>query len=169
MLRISTSRTRILAATMLCALTAAAAGCGSSSEKFSSGEADRALAALDATQQAVDEGRCTAAERRVQVLISQASRINSDRPDLGAAYARSAERLQQLVARECVNVKETGPTGESTSPTGATHEPTKPTGPTEAPQTPNPEPTGGGAPNPPPGQQNNDNNSPGDSGGARPG
>jgi hypothetical protein len=159
---ISPSRTRSVAAIALCALAAAISGCGSSNEKFSSGEADRALAALDEIQQNVDQGRCTAADRRVQVLINQASRINSDRPDLGAAYARSAERLQQLVTRECVNVKEASPTDEVTGTTGPTDEPTKSTGPTETPNPPEPEPTGTPTPQPEP------DNQPGDSGGARP-
>src|SRR4051794_39427981 len=104
---------------LVCATAVAAAGCGTWNEQFTSTEADRALAALDSVQELVDEGRCKSAQRRVQLLIDQATRVNNDRPDLGAAYAKSAERLQQLVERECVEIKETSPTDEVTSSTGS--------------------------------------------------
>ena len=171
---IDRSRARILAATLLCAVAAGAAGCGTSAEQFTQSEADKALAALDSIQSLIDDGRCKAAQRRVQLLIDQASKINRDRPDLGAAYAKSAERLQQLVARECVEIKEaTSPTGEVTGTTGADG-PTSTPEPTATPEPPAPEPTGGGAPVQPdtPNQnQNGNGNGNGtapDSGGVRP-
>jgi hypothetical protein len=143
---------------LLCAIAVAAAGCGTSNEKLSSGEADRALAALDSVQELVDDGRCKAAQRRVQLLIDQASKVNSDRQDLGAAYAKSAKRLQELVTRECVEIKETSPTGEVTSATGASG-PTETPEPTSTPEPPQPEPTGGGTvPNPPDNNGNGNGN-----------
>ncbi|MGH2906307.1 MAG: hypothetical protein ACRDKI_06000 [Solirubrobacterales bacterium] len=155
--------------TIFCALALVAAlalgGCGTSGEKFTSTEADRALAALDSIQDLVDEGRCKTAQRRVDVLVLQAAKVNSDRQDLGAAYAESAKRLQQLVARECVEIKE--------SPTGETGE-TGQTGPTETPEpthtpTPTPEPTNGGTPpqqpNNPPNNGNGNGNGNGNNGG----
>ena len=124
-----------------------AGGCGPSGEKFSGAEADRALAQLDAIQQLVDQGRCTAAQRRVNILVAQAANINQNRADLGAAWAKSTQRLQQLVTRECVEVKATQPTGGGTASTGATGEPTGTTQATPEP-TPAPPQTGGGvAPN----------------------
>lgn len=155
-------------------------GCGSSDQKFSSAESNRALAALDAIQQYVDEGECSKAQSRVTVLAGQAAHINRNRPDLGSAYASSVARLQELVDRECVEITPSGPTTEPTESTGAT-------------STPQPEPaptpdtggnggdTGGGA-QPDNGNGNGDQNNgddgngnggqnqtnPGDSGGASP-
>jgi hypothetical protein len=108
-----------------------ATGCGSSDETFTSGEADRALAALDATQEYVDDGRCTAAARRVRALATQSTHINSDRPELGEAWAGSVARLQTLVARECVEITETTPTEPTTAATGPTEKPTPEPEPTE--------------------------------------
>lgn len=134
--------------TILAALLAVATGCGDSQERFSDQEADRALAALDAMEAAAAEGRCTVAQSRVRALIGQAQTINKDRPELGAAYAESLDRLQALVEAECdqrqVEPTEpvTGETGETAEPTGTTSEPTppEPTGSPE-PTTPTPEPT----------------------------
>lgn len=162
---------------LLCAIAVTAAGCGASSEKLSQSDADRALAALDSIQELIDEGRCKAAQRRVDLLIAQASNVNSDRQDLGTAYAKSAERLQQLVARECVEIKETSPTDEVTASTGSTgaSETPEPTNTPDAPQT---DPTNGGTvpdpPNPDAGNggnaepDGNTNEAPAESGGVRP-
>ena len=162
-------RARELAATTICALALfAVTGCGSSDEKFASDEADRALAALDALQEYVDEGRCNAAESRVRALAVQSTRVNRDRPELGEAWASSVARLQELVVRECVEIREpTSSTGE-TGETGPTEEPTGTPEPEPQPQPePEPEPTGGGQqPGQPPGNGGNEN--PGDSGGASP-
>ena len=178
-------RPRVLAALAASACTAALvfSGCGSSDQKFSSAESNRALAALDAIQQYVDEGECAKAQSRVTVLAGQAAHINRNRPDLGSAYASSVARLQELVDRECVEITPSGPTSEPTASTGAT-------------STPQPEPTptpdtggggggdtGGGA-QPDNGNTNGDQNNggntngngngngnqtaPGDSGGASP-
>jgi len=50
---------------LACAIAAGVvSGCGSTNEEFSAREADNALAALDAAQEFVDEGRCDAASRR---------------------------------------------------------------------------------------------------------
>lgn len=108
------------------ALFAFVAGCGSANEKFTDGEAERALAALDAIQGYVDEGRCASASRRVNRLAVQSTRINNERPQLGEAYASSVARLQTLVTRECVEIMPTSPTPavtESTGETGGTDEP----------------------------------------------
>jgi hypothetical protein len=170
-----------LAATLLCAVAVAASGCGSSGEVLTHSEADKALAALDSVQALVDQGRCKAAQRRVQLLIDQASKVNKDRQDLGAAYAKSAERLQQLVTRECVEVKVSSPTEPVTSATGDTG-PTDTPQPTSTPEPPQPVPTGGGtAPDQPNNNGGNGNGNgnggngngngnaqPGNSGGVRP-
>lgn len=124
------------------------AGCGGEPERLSAGEADRALAALDTLEAAVAEGRCAVAESRVRALIGQAQTVNEDRPDLGAAYAESLERLQTLVDEECEQRETeptepvTGETGETAEPTGETGRP-EPTPPTSAPEPtpPTPEPT----------------------------
>jgi hypothetical protein len=169
-------RARFVAAALLCvSAILAVSGCGSSNEKFSSAESDRALAALDAIQEFVDEGRCTSAQRRVRVLATQSTHVNNDRPDLGEAYASSVARLQELVARECVEIKETTPTA-STGETGPTTE--EPTGTTDTPPepepTPDPEPTNGGTPVDPNNGNDNgtdnggDNTTPPDTGGAAP-
>lgn len=166
---------------MICALIAVVSGCGSSDEKFSASEADNALAALDAVQEYVDEGRCNRARSRVNALAVQSTRINEDRPELGEAYASSVARLQTLVERECVEITPDMPTPE-TAATGATgEEPTEPVDPTgggDEPVTPVDPDNGGGAPN----NGNNGNNGgdnpdngggndapPADSGGAGPG
>lgn len=162
-------RARELAATAVCALALfVVSGCGSSDEKFDPGEADRALAALDALQEYVDEGRCNAAESRVRALAVQSTRINSDRPELGEAWASSVARLQELVVRECVEIREpTAPTGD-TGETGPTEEPTGTPEPEPTPDPePQPEPTGGGQqPDQP--QDGGGNDAPPDSGGASP-
>lgn len=136
-----------ITATALALFALPAAGCGSSNERFESDEADRALAALDTLEAAVADGRCNVAESRVRALIGQAQTINSDRPELGAAYADSLEQLQSLVESECVERKEeptepvTGETGETAEPTGPTETPTpEPTG-TPEPTAPAPQPT----------------------------
>ncbi len=141
------SHARLVAAALLCAgAVAAAAGCGSSNEMFSAGEAGRALAALDAVQEYVDEGRCNSAESRVRALAVQSTRVNEDRPELGEAYASSVARLQELVARECVEIEEPEPTEEVTSPTGETPEPTATPDPEPRPDPePDPDTTGGGS------------------------
>lgn len=156
-------------------LTAAAlavvSGCGSADETFTAGEADRALAALDAVQEYVDEGRCNSAESRVRALAVQSTRVNSDRPELGEAYASSVARLQELVARECVEISEPEPTEEVTEATGETPATPEPTA------TPEPQPEPQPAPQPQPAPDNNqpdtpvqpDTPTPGDSGGASPG
>ncbi|MGH2958890.1 MAG: hypothetical protein ACRDKE_04750 [Solirubrobacterales bacterium] len=121
---------RAAAAALICALIAVVSGCGSADEKFSASEADNALAALDAVQENVDEGRCNRARSRVNALAVQSTRINEDRPELGEAYASSVARLQTLVERECVEITPDMPTPE-TAATGATgDEPTEPVNPT---------------------------------------
>lgn len=163
-------RARELAATIFCALALfVAAGCGSSNEKFEDGEADRALAALDALQEYVDEGRCNAAESRVRALAVQSTRINNDRPGLGEAWASSVARLQELVVRECVEIREpTEPTGD-TGDTGPTEEPTGTPEPEPEPRPqPQPEPTGGGQQPDQPQNNGGGNDTPPDSGGASP-
>jgi hypothetical protein len=175
---------RVIAAVVLavCVAAFALSGCGSSNEKFSSAESDRAMAALDAIQQYVDDGECAKAQSRVNKLALQATHINEDRADLGEAYASSVARLQELVDRECVEITPTGPTTEPTDSTGPTSEPKPDVTPT--PETGgNNDTTGGGAqPDNTPGggdQNNGDNNgqqdggdqtqpNPGDSGGASP-
>jgi hypothetical protein len=159
---------------LICASLAVVSGCGGTNEAFTSGEVDRALAALDAIQEYVDEGRCNRARSRVNALATQASHVNEDRPDLGEAYATSVARLQELVERECVEIKpesptpvtgETGTTGE-VSPT----EPVDPTGGGDTPVEPDNGDTGGDTPvNPDTGGDNQDNSPPADSGGAGPG
>lgn len=136
----------------ICAALAAilvVGGCGGSQERFTSGESDRALAALDTLEAAVAQGRCGVAQSRVRALIGQAQSINKDRPDLGAAYAESLQRLESLVASECEQRKPeptepvTGETGATAEPTGTTSEPTgvpEPTG-TPEPTAPAPAPT----------------------------
>lgn len=168
---------RAAALALLCALIAVVSGCGSSNEKFSFSEADNALAALDAAQEYVDEGRCNSARSRVNALAVQSTRINDDRPELGEAYASSVARLQTLVERECVEITPDTPTPE-TAATGATgEEPTKPVDPTgggDEPVKPV-EPNNGDGSNPD--NRNNgggspdsgNNNPPADSGGAGPG
>ncbi len=147
-------------ACLIALLTVAAVfvtGCGAGNEKFSGGEADRALAALDALEAAVAEGHCDTATSSVNALIDQAQSVNRDRPDLGAAYAQSVEQLQKLVATEC-RERDTEPTEPVTGETGQTDvteptpEPTSPTSPEPtgggtqptAPVPPEPQPTGGG-------------------------
>lgn len=157
-------------------MIAVVSGCGSSDEKFSSSEADNALAALDAVQEYVDEGRCNSARSRVNALAVQSTRINEDRPELGEAYASSVARLQTLVERECVEIKPDMPTPE-TAATGATgEEPTAPVDPTgggDEPVTPVEPDTGGGTPNNGDNGGNTPDNGnetpPADSGGAGPG
>lgn len=116
----STTFTRLAAAAIFIALVAFVSGCGSSDETFTSGEADRALAALDAIQSLVDDGACTKAARRVNTLAVQSTHINKDRQALGEAYASSVARLQTLVARECVEIMPTSPTPAVTETTGTT-------------------------------------------------
>lgn len=160
---------RITGALLVAAALAVASGCGSADETFTSGEADRALAALDAIQEYVDEGRCNSAESRVRALAVQSTRVNSDRPELGEAYASSVARLQELVARECVEITEPEPTTDVTEPTGETPEPTATPEPEPNPTpTPEPEPQPQPEPQPEP-QPQPDNPTPGDSGGASPG
>lgn len=168
---------RAACAGLIGAVLLVASGCGGTDEQFTSGEADRALAALDAVQENVDDGRCTAAARRVRVLALQSTRINNERPDLGEAYASSVARLQTLVERECVEIAPEPPTPE-TAATGATgeQEPTAPVEPTgggtDVPAPPDDGGAGGdtgggdtgGNPAPAP-----DNTPPADSGGAGPG
>lgn len=171
---------RAAAAALLCALIVVISGCGSSNEKFTDSEADNALAALDAVQEYVDEGRCNSARSRVNALAVQSTRINDDRPELGEAYASSVARLQTLVERECVEITPDMPTPE-TAATGATgEEPTEPVDPTggggDEPAVPVEPDDGNGSP----GDGNNGNNGggnqdngndtpPADSGGAGPG
>lgn len=119
---------------MLCALlfvlaVLVASGCGGKNEKFSQGEADRALTALDALEADIDDGRCQDAARQVNRLAVQSTHVNEDRPELGEAWASSVARLNQLVVRECIEITPTGPTPEVTSDTGPTDN--EPTGPTE--------------------------------------
>lgn len=126
---------------LLAIVVLAATGCGGGGETFTAGEADRALAALDALEAAVADGHCGTAESRVNALIGQAQAVNRDRADLGAAYAQSVDRLQQLVTNECREA-EPEPTEPVTGETGQTEtsEPTpEPTAPVPV------EPTGGGA------------------------
>lgn len=132
-----------ITATLLACFALFAAGCGDSNERFDSGEADRALAALDTLEDAVAEGRCNVAKSRVRALIGQAQVVNRDRPELGAAYAESLEQLQSLVETECVE-EQTEPTEPVTGETGATDEPTGTGEPT-----PTPEPTGSPEPTAP--------------------
>lgn len=118
-----------------------AAGCKGSDEHFSSAEASNAIAALDQIERNVDAGRCTAAQRRINALEIQATHVSSDRPQLGDAYSSSVVRLQQLVDRECVEIKPESPTPAvtpATGPTGGEHKPPKE--PTDG----GTEPTGGG-------------------------
>lgn len=130
----------MLGAILSVIVTLAATGCGGSQETFTAGEADRALAALDALEAAVAEGHCGTAESRVNALIGQAQAVNRDRADLGAAYAQSVDRLQQLVADECREATPE-PTEPATGETGQTETPE----PTAEPTAPVPvEPTGGG-------------------------
>jgi hypothetical protein len=133
----STFPVRLALAALFCALLVGASGCGGTNEQFTEGEADRALAALDAVQEYVDAGRCAAASRRVNVLAIQSTHVNEDRPDLGEAYASSVARLRDLVVRECVEITPTGPTPDVTPSTGATGdaEPT-PASPTDGGTTP---------------------------------
>lgn len=159
----------IVGALLTAAALATTSGCGSADETFTAGEADRALAALDAVQEYVDEGRCNSAESRVRALAVQSTRVNSDRPALGEAYASSVARLQELVARECVEISEPEPTEQVTEPTGETPEPTGTPEPQPQPEpTPQPEPQPQPQPEPAP-QPEPDNPTPGDSGGASPG
>ncbi len=124
---------RILGVIAACAVAAVLAGCGASDEKFTSGEAARALDALDAIQEFVEEGRCELARKRSNALAIQSTHVNDDRPALGEAYASSVARLQVLIARECVEIAPEGPTPDVTPATGATGpeppvEPTEPAG-----------------------------------------
>jgi hypothetical protein len=175
--------------TLICASLAVASGCGNSNEKFSSAEADRALAALDSVQEYVDAGRCARARSKVNTLAVQSTHVNDDRPQLGEAYASSVARLQTLVDRECVEIKADSPT-PSTAETGTTGEasptpPVEPTGGGETPATPG-DGTGNGNGNGNPGGNGNgkgngkgngngnqtpgpDDTPPADSGGAGPG
>lgn len=158
-----------LAALLVASALAVVSGCGNSEETFSAGEADRALSALDSIQEYVDEGRCNSAESRVRALAVQSTRINSDRPELGEAYASSVARLQELVARECVEISEPEPTKEVTAPTGETPEPTGTPDPEPQPEpTPQPQPEPDPAPDPAPDTPTPDNPGSGDSGGASP-
>lgn len=129
---------RALIAAIVCALCAALSGCGSSNEKFSDAEANRALDALDGVQESVDEGRCELARKYVNRLAVQSTHVNDDRPELGDAYASSVARLQTLVSRECVEIAAPSPTEAVTAPAG-------PTGGTENPNPTNE--TGGGTDN----------------------
>lgn len=141
----------LMAALLVVSALVAVSGCGSSDETFSAGESDRALTALDSIQEYMDEGRCNSAESRVRALAVQSTRINSDRPELGEAYASSVARLQELVARECVEISEPEPTEEVTSPTGETPEPTGTPDPTPEPEpTPDPQPQPEPTPDPVP-------------------
>lgn len=132
-------RARTAVAIAILALALVAGGCGGSNETFTAAEADRALAALDTLESNLADGRCGAADSRVAALARQAQAINGEHPALGAAFAESVSRLQELVAGQCKTAKReptqtvTGTTGKSTEPTGTT-------GTTE--------PTGGGAPEP---------------------
>lgn len=162
---------------LICALLAVASGCGSSDEKFSGSEADNALAALDAVQEYVDEGRCNRARSRVNALAVQSTRINDDRPELGEAYASSVARLQTLVERECVEIKPDSPTPE-TAETGTTGDvqPTEPVDPTGGGGDTPVEPDNGGGTVTPDNPDNGGDQTPGqdtappaDSGGAGPG
>jgi hypothetical protein len=119
----STFPVRLALAALSCALIAGISGCGGTNEQFTAGEADRALAAMDAIEEYVDAGRCAAAERAVNKLAIQSTHVNDDRPDLGEAYASSVARLRDLVARECVEITPTGPTTDVTPSTGATGTP----------------------------------------------
>lgn len=158
------------AALLVVSALAVVSGCGSSDETFTAGEADRALAALDTIQENLDEGRCNSAESRVRALAVQSTRVNSDRPELGEAYATSVARLQELVARECVEISEPAPTEEVTSPTGETPEPTGTPDPEPQPEpTPQPQPEPDPAPAPAPDTPTTpDDPGSGDSGGASP-
>lgn len=163
-------RARAAAVIAAIVLAAAAGGCGGSGETFTATEADRALAALDTLERNIADGRCGAAQSRVAALARQAESVNGDRPELGAAFAESVSRLQELVASDCEEAER-----EPTEPvTGATGEPTEPTGTAEPTGggTPEPEPTGGGVqPTPDDAEPQPDTPAPGDdqSGGVQPG
>lgn len=165
---------RATGALLAAAALVAVSGCGSSNERFTSGEASRALAALDQIQSYIDTGRCAAAQRRVNTLAVQATHINRDRPQLGDAYAGGVARLQTLVDRECVEIEPSAPTAEVTAPAGPTPREQKPQAqPTDGGTKP---PTDGGndggqSPGQSPGQQPPDSgqNPGGNSGGAAPG
>ncbi len=149
-------------------VAAFASGCGVQ-QQLTSAEVDEALAALDAVEQAVDEGRCEDARDAAQRLSNQALQTTGN-GDFVSAYRESADRLEELVARQCEEApsEPTGPTG----PTGAS-EPTGPTGQNDE-GTPRPTPpdNNGGQGNPDDGQQQPDDNGGGvgnpDSGGVRP-
>lgn len=138
------ARARIVVAIAVAALALAGGGCGGSRESFTAAEADRALATLDSLENNLADGRCNAADSRVAVLARQAQSVNSERPNLGATFAESVSRLQELVASQCKESK-----SQPTEPvTGATGEPTAPTGISEPTggDAPEPQPTGGGVP-----------------------
>lgn len=169
---------RILGIVSACAVVAVFAGCGSSDEKFTSGESSRALAALDAIQEFVEQGRCEAARKRSNALAIQSTHVNDDRPDLGEAYASSVARLQVLIARECVEIAPEGPTVDVTPATGSTggETPVEPTAPAGGGGTDNGGDGGGGGGAPDNGGQNGgdgggggDTTPPDNSGGAAPG
>lgn len=129
----TSSFARLLAAILTGAALAVISGCGASDETFTSGEADRALAALDAVQQYVEEGRCEKARTYINRLAVQSTHVNDDRPELGEAWASSVAQLNRLVVRECVEITPEGPTPEVTPETGPTDngggtEPTEPAG-----------------------------------------
>jgi hypothetical protein len=94
------SHASLRALPLVVAILLAAGGCGKSNEAFTAGESDRALAALDTLEAAVETGHCGTAGSRVNALIGQAQAINRDRPNLGAAYAQSVDQLRRLVDRD---------------------------------------------------------------------
>lgn len=162
------SRASLRALTLVAAISLAASGCGNSNEVFTTGESDRALAALDTLQAAVETGHCGTAGSRVNALIGQAQAINRDRPNLGAAYAQSVDQLRRLVDRECRANRSapTEPVTGSTGETAPTPGPTGGAGPTPAPA---PEPTGGAGPTAPATQPKTPAPGGDGSGGVRPG
>lgn len=164
---------RLTAVLLGLALATALSGCGSSDEKFTSGESERALTQLSSIQRLVANGRCEAAAKAANKLAVQSTHVNEDRPELGEAWAGSVAQLQRLLTRECVEIEPMSPTPAVTEPTGATETPVtpEPTSPTdEGNNTDNTDNGTGGAG----GGDNTDNGtdqeSPGDnSGGAGPG
>ncbi|MFY9468788.1 MAG: hypothetical protein WAP37_01550 [Solirubrobacterales bacterium] len=132
-----------MAVAVVTIIVVALSGCGQTGERFSPTETERALASLDAIEAGVREGDCTAAKSRVDGLVAQTHRVNSDRPGLGAAFAESVQRLQELVDADCRQLDEP-PTEAVTDPTGEVTEPTGGAQPNGDQPSHGPEPTGGG-------------------------
>lgn len=179
------ARSWLLAVALACLFLLTASGCGGAGEKFSQGEASRALDALDSLQADIDDGRCQDAARQVNRLAVQSTHVNEDRQQLGEAWASSVARLNQLVVRECIEITPTGPTPTTTTDSGPTTtgptepaKPTKPDGgnpPDNGGQTPGGQNggqnggAGGGDTTPPDNGNGGNSQPPADSGGAGPG